>query len=1005
MEMCCIEMNGIHQNARNRKFEEPYPECFGRMVNLFELNIGVSANRLLNDKPHLDGSPASRRISPSCDPMEEKLLESELKKRRSDGTSMKILIAQEMSKEVESKHDQPNLVAKLMGLDALPQQEPDPAIQRSQPRGHPQNESDIPTSFWEQQNGYFHYVHLNEYKDLCEIKQQLPKSTHQERYRETINDKQMALVRQKFIEAKRLSMDEKLRQSKQFQDALETLSSNKELFLKCLQELNSVFSHPLHSRQSVTTPPETKRITVLRPSKMAESTDSAGVGNKDGKQLKKGAFLQLNGLQKIHPGCPLPKNLKCYEDPTQPTQIVVLKPSPVKTCDVKAVGSPQLEPQRISNEDFLGDVGDDKNQESREIAKEITQQMREKLGRHSRDETLISSVFSSGYVGDESSFNKSEIEHADGDLSDSEVMLPVSRQSWDYVNRLGSPYSFAFSWASCSPESVVCREAKKRLSERWAMMASSRSCQQQRHVRSSSSTLGEMLALSERKKAASPGKEGSSSEEPKDSNSLLVSEQQKEENMDNAPRNLMRSKSVPVFCTEFENRLNEGNSVSDKGKPESSKEDTKARSVTSSFRGKVSSLLSSRNRKPGKDKPLVAKTKDEFHSFPAELCSDITESLSYEGSNHASPRLLELSSKASSSCLIGKESMIFPETGKPVASGNPGENQGQPSPISVLDPPSEEDEHTAALFPLYVKFDQQGAGLPLNSIGSNLIDKSPPIGSIARTLSWNDSYVKTASSDPTGKSLTTQEREDEEQERFFFVKTLLSVAGLQCEVKSNSFLARWHSPESPLDPSLRDKYVDLKDMETLHEARRKQKRSIRKLIFDCVNAELVEIAGYGLDGGQRTVPCFRANNCTSENASSGMVNEVWARMNLLFSGEPRRVSDDCGDDNSLVVERVARKEVVGKGWDDCMRLEMDHLGKDIEGKLVEELVQEAVVELTALWTQGIDWLAIQHSHSLGGRLEFFGVIDVKDFGRTLITCLTFSSLFMFLKSNRNSSSD
>ncbi|GJQ93105.1 hypothetical protein Tco_0004244, partial [Tanacetum coccineum] len=42
----------------------------------------------------------------------------------------------------------------------------------------------------------------------------------------------MALVRETFMEAKRLSTDEKLRQSKQFEDALEFLSSNKDVFLK-----------------------------------------------------------------------------------------------------------------------------------------------------------------------------------------------------------------------------------------------------------------------------------------------------------------------------------------------------------------------------------------------------------------------------------------------------------------------------------------------------------------------------------------------------------------------------------------------------------------------------------------------------------------------------------------------------------------------------------------------------------------------------------------------------
>ncbi|KAL0459330.1 UNVERIFIED_CONTAM: hypothetical protein Slati_0560200 [Sesamum latifolium] len=952
-----IKMNGIHQNDKNRNFKKTYPGCLGRMVNLFELNVGVSTNRLLADKPHRDGSLLSRsrsdvsRMSSSGDQIEEKLTAPEFKSSfpnsKSNGTPMKMLIAQEMSKEVDSRRDPPNLVAKLMGLDALPRQEVESTTQRSHSRGRPRSHSDIPMSCWEQQKGFFHHVEPNEYRDVYEIWQQSQKSQDEERYEETINDNKMALVRQKFVEAKRLSMDEKLRKSKQFQDALEVLNSNKDLFLKCLQEPNSIFSQQLFSQQSVSPPPGTKRITVLRPSKIAD-INIAGAGNKDGNRMKKGAFLQLNGLEKVHPGSSPPASYQSYENPTQPTRIVVLKPSPGKPHDINAVSSPQSEPpKRLQGGDSFGDAGEDENQESREVARAITQQMREKLGRHLRDETLTSSVFSNGYAGDESSFNKSEIEYADGNLSDSEIMSPVSRHSWDYVNRLCSPYSSSsFSRASYSPESSVCREAKKRLSERWAMMASNRSYQEQRHVRRGSSTLGEMLALSEAKKVASPGEAGSSNKEPKDSSSLLVSEQRRDENLDSSPRNLMRSKSVPVSSTEFGTRLNIGVSVSDNGKPEAPKEDAKARTVKSSFKGKVSSLFFSRSKKPVTDKSLVSE--DEFHSFPEEICSDRTANISDKVSAaQASAGLQGSSRKASSSNLIGRQGVISPETGlalaNPCESGNQGE---QPSPISVLDEHFEEDERTAEVFPHYAKPDQQGVKLPLDSTGSNLIDKSPPIGSIARTLSWDDSCIDTASSHPAKECLTTEETDEDEQEVYTFVKTLLSAAGLQGEVQSDSFLARWHSPESPLDPSLRDKYIDLKDKETLHEAKRRQRRSMRKLVFDCVNTGLVDIAGYGSELGQRAIPCIGANNYTSDSASLTMVDKVWGRMNVWFSSKVKCVSDDSADENNLVVERLVRNEVAGKGWMDHLRLEIDNLGMEIEGELLEELHQEVVVGLT-----------------------------------------------------------
>lgn len=45
---------------RNRNLEHPIPGCLGRMVNLFDLNTSLGANRLLTEKPHYEGSPVSR---------------------------------------------------------------------------------------------------------------------------------------------------------------------------------------------------------------------------------------------------------------------------------------------------------------------------------------------------------------------------------------------------------------------------------------------------------------------------------------------------------------------------------------------------------------------------------------------------------------------------------------------------------------------------------------------------------------------------------------------------------------------------------------------------------------------------------------------------------------------------------------------------------------------------------------------------------------------------------
>lgn len=227
---------------------------------------------------------------------------------------------------------------------------------------------------------------------------------------------------------------------------------------------------------------------------------------------------------------------------------------------------------------------------------------------------------------------------------------------------------------------------------------------------------------------------------------------------------------------------------------------------------------------------------------------------------------------------------------------------------------------------------------------SNLIDKSPLIGSISRTLSWDSSCAETASSYPSRPSKPSLVVKDYEQECFFFVQTLLSESSFDnVAAPPDSFLARWHSPESPLDPLLRDKYTDTKDKELMHEANRRRMRSTRKLVFDCVNEALVDLAGCGSDTCQRVIPCggpHHHHHSHHHHASHMMVDRVWDRMKEWFTG------GDGGDNDSVVVESVVRKEVAGRGWADDLRLETDNLRKEIEIGLLEELVHEVAIEFT-----------------------------------------------------------
>ncbi|KAK9067511.1 hypothetical protein SSX86_011622 [Deinandra increscens subsp. villosa] len=874
-----IQMSWI-QSGKSRNPEKPISGCLGRMVNLFDLNTSVGGNKLLTDRPHHDGSSFSRRHSDVTrtslddDDMYDKVIVSDLRKspsnRNTNGTPIKMLIAQEMSKEEDSKQSPSNLVAKLMGLDAMPHQHQLGTASRRSRSGS--------LEFLQQENGFVNtqskheinqYQEQGEYKDVYEICQ------NDSPQKGKCGEKQkMALVREKFMEAKRLSTDEKLRQTKQFQDALEVLSSNKDTFLKFLQEPNSLFSQNIYNLQSVPPPPESRRITILKPSKLVDNEKH--VWNKKGSDVL------------FSPEC-----CKIDDDPNQPTRIVVLKPSSVKPHNIKVVSS------SLSNSTSHDDVFDG---DPEEIATEVS----DNLSRLRRDETLISSVFSNGYIGDDSSYCKSEIDYATGNLSDSEAVSPVSRHSWDYINRFNSNYRTSSSRTSYSPESSVCREAKKRLSERWAMMSLNKNdVVEQRHIQRSSSTLGDMLALSDLKKSVKP-------EENHETIDL-----NKAEDADRSSRNLVRSKSVSALPD-----IEVSGSLKDKA--DDPKDVVKEKLVkSSSFKGRVSSLFFSKNKKSSKEKSHQSNDAPQSTRFPPK-------NVGIEGSQCINDMSIE-----EASCSGLQKSVFLPEVGfsftKLEFPGNHIANQDQPSPVSVLEPQFEEDDHTAS-YHHNSKLNKYGME-PMKY--NNLIDKSPPIGSIARTLSWDDS-AGSATPYSSKPSSTPLNPEEEEQECLFYVQTLLSVAGLS-QIRSNSFLGKWYSPESPLDPSLRDKYMNLSQKEPiLDQTKPKHHRAITKLVFDCVNEALIDIAGHG--------PYSRAHNVVDMAMSSTtLVDRVCGQIKEWIWLEERC---DWEDGDGGCGGMVVMKEVVGKGWVEGLGMEVDNTRMEIERKLLEELVQESVLELT-----------------------------------------------------------
>ncbi|PNT71922.1 hypothetical protein BRADI_2g37487v3 [Brachypodium distachyon] len=170
-----------------------------------------------------------------------------------EGFTAKTHVVKEAPKEVEFTHCAPGIVARLMGLDTVPRSKK--VLDRCQ--------SDIQSNMRQKLSGGVQEVarascddrpcrssadELPELKDVFEVtemenmamRKALQSGNEKPRLRSDNAD--LEFVRQKFLDAKRLSTDEGHRSSKEFSEALEILYSKKDVFLEILQENSTALS-------------------------------------------------------------------------------------------------------------------------------------------------------------------------------------------------------------------------------------------------------------------------------------------------------------------------------------------------------------------------------------------------------------------------------------------------------------------------------------------------------------------------------------------------------------------------------------------------------------------------------------------------------------------------------------------------------------------------------------------------------------------------------------------
>ena len=252
-----------------------------------------------------------------------------------------------MSRKSESKRRSPSVIARLMGLDGLPPQQSSHKQQKKSLENYTQRmvlteKAQRNIASYGRRSSRKSSKDEQEFKDVFEVLDPSKMDSSSYSSRGTAHSKltaaEMAFIQQKFMDAKRLSTDEKLKNSREFQDAIDDLDSNKDLLLKYLQQPDSLFTKHLHDLQGV--PPQSHcgqtRISAMKPSHPPHC-GSSGLGSNLERQtaLKNRRKSQVDPASQSHGkhGAQNPIKLSKIQldqknEPTiLPTRIVVLKPN------------------------------------------------------------------------------------------------------------------------------------------------------------------------------------------------------------------------------------------------------------------------------------------------------------------------------------------------------------------------------------------------------------------------------------------------------------------------------------------------------------------------------------------------------------------------------------------------------------------------------------------------------------------------------------------------------
>ncbi|KAG1337935.1 hypothetical protein COCNU_04G002410 [Cocos nucifera] len=901
--------------------------------------------------------------------------------RKVGGRPMKAIMNEEMFKETDTRRTSPNVIARLMGLDELP---PPKVVDKCQKEIGSRL---LKTSHTGCQEKYVPYVdrslqtntpELQGVKDVFEVMETSKvEKDKDELFHKAVPRMKLetdaAFNRQKFME---------------FNDASENFDTSRGTFLKYHQEPNSLFTKHLHDLKCFPTSSHANRITILKSSNTTKyETHEVCSSRKPATDLLSHSVKEYCGSHSYK----LPrlqyvgKNYIC----PHPSQIVVLKPSLEKAWNIgKTVSLPRT-PENFQldfrshrefgqpgfresyregrvwhnffdNVDALGP----KKKSSREIARDITKEMRQS---GSSDTKRASTLRLNGYIRDESSCIMPGMSNRHNSVA--------FRRSFNHLNEWNSSYSNSSTF---SAEYSVSREARRHLSEQCKL---SDRFKEVEHVSRGTSTLGEMLALSDEERPMTildsqsihkvSDEKLARAEVPKTwgfSSGISSMDGWNDGYFINLPRSSSLSGSSKVHvplnpygkrdqssgggsdCYIHNDVLGLGPNISLNGKSNLNRSplcryanfDTKSQYLSSGGEEKLpvweihvnpeDTRKKAHMKFPAEVRPKVPDISydtranigiltDNF-SVPQNMDSKIPRAsiqqqtrnilLIEDGDSSGNDQNGLAMEETSSDC---PQVDFHPMHSDDTESGSSVSSKEvvQPSPVSVLEPPSEEKSNLGCFKRLTA--DPKDLQMQLQFLQLESIDAHADGSGLL--ISGDED----ASGDGHSLEQTTdilQEFRDEEERDFSYLLDILIDSGVHA-AKQDKLVNSCYSPEYPVGPGMFEK------LEQKYNKLMTWSRSERKLFFDLINSILAELLA----------PCMDLRPWVQSN---GKIGPMWGCEGLVEKAWQMSVKQRKELNIGSPEEKVLDFKWFELGDD------VDIIGREIERMLKEDLLEELVSE-------------------------------------------------------------